>query len=451
MKKKLVKLMLVTSLIGASLFTGCGLNDAENLMEPPRLSISQEEVKTLVKDVLDSNAKLVSPRKGENNSAIQFVDLDNDKKDEVIVLYMLKNDKYPLRGLILKQQGDEWKIDDGIKGIGYNFDNILFKDITGDGKLEIVVSWNIGEEGINKGLSVYKYEDGKSVELFNDSYEAFAVDDLDNDKKSEIFLVKLNKDEIKAKGELYKYVDKEIKLVDEVKMDGAIGSHYSTKVGMASKDKKGIFLEATLGAHSSITELIVMENGKLKNVFYNEDTESVDKTFRSYGAISEDIDNDGIIEIPLLRAPITYEDASMAEIPWITSWYKWDGKDGLEFSGEGYFNILGGYYFKFPEKWNERITLDHKYPDENNGRDELMFSYVDNKNKKHRLFTIAVFDKKDWEKSSQKDGYVKFLEDTNKVYTVSIENNLTDAHAKEMSLSLEQIKDNFRIYKFNFQ
>ncbi|WP_427339889.1 hypothetical protein [Caloranaerobacter sp. DY30410] len=450
MKKKLVKLMLVASLVSASLFTACGLNDAENLMESPRLSISQEEVKALVKDVLDSNAKLVSPRKGENNSAIQFVDLDNDKKDEVLVLYMLKNDKYPLRGLILKKQGDEWEIDEGIKGIGYNFDSILFKDITGDGKLEIIVSWNIGEEGINKGLSVYKYENSKSVEIFNDSYEAFAVDDLDNDKKSEIFLVKLNKNEIKAKGELYKYVDKEIKLVDEVKMDGAIGGHYSTKVGMASKDKKGIFLDATVGAHSSITELIVMENGKLKNVFYDEETETVDKTFRSYGAISEDIDDDGIIEIPLLREPITYEDASMAEIPWITSWYKWDGKNGLKFSSEGYFDIWGGYYFKFPEKWDERITLIHNYPDENNGNDELIFSYVDKENKKHRLFTIRVFDKKNWEEGSQNGKYVELHREANKVYAVSIENNLTNDYAKKMSLSLEEIKNNFRIYKFKF-
>ncbi|RKD21556.1 hypothetical protein SAMN02745883_01075 [Caminicella sporogenes DSM 14501] len=450
MKKKIIGLMIMASL--ASVFTACGLNnDAKDLMKPPELSINQEEVKDLVKEKLGSNAKLISPKRGENNSAIQFVDLDNDKKDEVLVLYRLENDKYPLRGLILTQQGDDWKIDEGIKGIGYDFDSILFKDITGDGNLEIVVSWDIGEERINKGLSVYKYENGNSVEMFNDSYEAFAVDDIDNDKKAEIFLVKLNKDEIKSKGKLYKYVDKKIKLVDEVDMDGGIGVHYSVKVGMASKDKKGIFLDATVGAHSSITELIVMENGKLKNVFYNEETESVDATFRSYGSVSEDIDNDGIIEIPLLREPATYENASMAEIPWITSWYKWDGKDGLKFNGEGYFNILGGYYFSFPEKWDKRITLKHIESDENkSGRDELIFSYVDKNGEKCKLFTIEVFNKKDWEGNLEKDKYVEIDSEADKIYAVSIEKDITNEQARKMNLNIDEIKDNFRIYKFKF-
>lgn len=439
--------VLAISIIIASLLTGCTLNQStEDIMKPPKLSINQEEIRELVKDVLDSNAKLVSPLEGTNNSAIHLVDLDNDKKDEILVFYILENDENPLRGLVITKKDEEWKIDENIKGLGYDFDNIEFADITGDGQLEIVVSWNIGER-FKKGVSVYKYKGGDVEEIFNNSYEALAVADMDNDSKSEVFLVKLNRMDFESKGELYRYEDGGMELVDEVKMDGGINGHYNVQVGLAAENKMGIFLDAGLGAHSSETELIVMEDGELKNVFYNEEKEIIEKTFRSYSTLNEDIDNDGIIEIPLLRQPIGHENTSMAGIPWINSWYKWDGKDDLKFVSEGYHNVLQEYYFSFPDKWDERITIDRTIDEE---KDERIFSYIDKDNKKYRLFTLISIDREKYDGNNLKETYIKVDEQINKIYFVDIANDNFKDYINKMKLTLGEIKDNFSIKKMNY-
>lgn len=446
MKAKIVMVGIVTLLI--SLFTGCELSDSnENLMKPPKLAIKQEEVKKLLEDILDSEADLINPKNGENTNAIQFVDLDKDNKEEVLVFYILENDTNPLRGLILKKENEDWKIDEGIKGIGYEFESIDYKDITGDGRLEVIIGYDIGER-INKGLSIYKYENGKSTEMFNDSYETFVVDNLDKDKKAEIFLVKLNKNDFKCKGELYKFTDEEIKLIDEVKMDGGVNLHYSIKVGLARENQKGIFIEAGVGAHSAITELIVLENGKLNNVFFNEEKEYIDKTFKAYSSISDDIDNDGIIEIPLLREPASEKSRSMAGTPWIHSWYKWDGKEGLNLSSEGYINIMQEYYFKFPQKWKETIAIDFGMEEDN--RDELIFSYLDNDNKKYKLFSIVVVDEKTLENKSLEDKYIEIKRARENVYFADIEEKEYKKEINKMKLTIEEIKENFRIYERKF-
>ncbi|MCI1113916.1 hypothetical protein MOQ26_23180, partial [Stenotrophomonas maltophilia] len=88
------------------------------------------------------------------------------------------------------------------------------------------------------------------------------------------------------------------------------------------------FIEAGLGAHSASTDLLLWDNGQLRNPLKKSEGE-MDLTFKPYSLYSEDINGDGIIEIGVSTQPPGTDDLSMAEIPWISSYFQWDGKTGI--------------------------------------------------------------------------------------------------------------------------
>lgn len=223
--------------------------------------------------------------------------------------------------------------------------------------------------------------------------------------------------------------------------------HYDVKVGLAAEGTMGIFLDAGLGAHSSETELIVMRDGKLKNVFYNEEKGIIEETFRAYSTLNEDIDNDGIIEIPLLRQPIGHEHTAMADIPWISSWHKWDGKDGLELVSEGYHNVRQEYYFNFPDKWDDRITIDRNIEED---KDERVFSYIDKENKRYRLVTIISIDVEKYDENKIKESYVEIMRQGKKIYFADISDDDYKESINKMKLTIDEVKENFSIKEMKY-
>lgn len=433
--------------------TGCTLNETpEDLMKVPNVSLKQGEVKAKLKEIIPKESTLLGPKNG-NKNAIQFIDLDKDNEDEAVIFYTLKSDIFPLRTLILKKNGSSWEKHSEIKGVGYDIDQVFYKDITGNGNLEIIVGFQ-GGKYLSKGVGVYAYSAEGIKRIFKESYNLLAIGDLDQDKKNELFLVKADREKGEANAQVYKYLDEAISLVDETKMEGY--SYYeSAIVGKATKDKVGVFVDAGVGAHSAYTDLLVLEQGKLRNIFFDPVKEITDKTFKAHYVQSRDIDNDSIIEIGLLRDATESKDKSFASTPYITSWYKWDGQDGLVLCKESYDDGYANCSFVFPDKWinNNLITIerDDIYSDDD-GIYKFSFNIYDQKSKKkYNLFTISSINIEIWKKASNKfkdEGidYQELTRSMTKVYAVSnFKDNLLPAKYKSIELTFKDIKNHFSI------
>lgn len=420
-----------------------GCNQNELLMEAPKLPDDQQEIRELLKHLLKPDARLTAVNNGTNKNAIQFIDLDQDGHEEAIVNYILENDSAPLRCLILKKGSKGWETVGEAKGIGYSIDRIDYQDITGDGQKEIIIGWQLGDL-MTKGVSVYRLYDDNLEEVFVDYYEEMVVGDLDLDKLKELVLIKRDRENLEAKAQLFKYRDNQIRLVDEVEMDGTVNGYFNIVMGFAKHNQKGIFIDSGLGAHSAQTELIVIQEGKLKNIFFDPQKGVDNKLFKPYSTVSIDIDNDGIVEISNLREPVGYEDAAMAAIPWIETWYKWDGKDDLVPCLESYSNYIMGLRFYFPDKWDERITINTVYKDQKDG--SIIFSYLSEDNRKYSLFTIETFNLDKWEQLEKSDiDQVEISRNLNRIYAVHIDSRASHQKAGEMHLDIDEIKENFKI------
>lgn len=432
MKSKIItRISLIIFMI--TFLMGCGAD----MVKPkaPKLPGVQEEIREELKRILRSDAKLTNVINGENKNAVQLIDLDNDGEEEVVIFYIIENDPDPLRVLVLKKEDGKWIEKDEIKGVGYGVDRVYYEDVTGDGNREIIIGWQL-TDWMNKGVGVYQW-DGKNIkEIFVESYEEMTLYDFDGDGKTEIFLVKLDRDEFKSSGELFKYGFNDMKLLSTTELDGGVNGHTNVVAGKVSENKNGVIIDSGLGAHSGLTELLVYEGNAFKNIFSDLEDNGI---LNPYMVVSGDYDEDGILEIPILREPMGYEGVAMAYISWITVWNKWDGKDGLYPIAEAYYNYSDGYYFKFPAKWDKKVTID--VSNEDLGNSKVVFSYLRNpKSKKRPLFAINTFSLKQWKELGKyhSEKYIEIQRNIDKVYVV----NIIDDSFK-MALNEEEIKQNF--------
>ncbi|BEP28089.1 hypothetical protein [Helicovermis profundi] len=391
------KIFMLLILFSSILTVGCSNNlEGDSLLLAPKLPIEVEEVKSILSENFSKELDLINPIIGESNNSIQFVDLDNDGKDEVLVFHKVKDDKFPVRIAILTKISDtEWIVNNTIKGIGYDVNKIVYSDMDNDGIKEIIVGWQ-GGTILNKGLSIYSYSKGDISETYEDTYTEFDVKDFTSDGTKELMIIKLNRSEGVSKAFLYDYKNSAVSFIDETLMDGYINNYYHVTSGNAYNGLNGMFLDASVGAHSAFTDLLVYQNGELKNIFYDENWSSTNTTFKAYPRKSKDIDSDGTIEIPILIAPKGYENASMSDTPWLTVWYKWDGKKDLIRSNESYQDFKHGFEFVFPNDWDKHVTLE--FARKNNS----LIKFTLDDDEKTQILDILILSSEEYESMKEK-------------------------------------------------
>lgn len=448
MKKK--KVARIVILIFLFLLSGCNLQQPDQVMQPPELLIEEEEIREILQEILPSGAKLITPLRGEDSAPIRFVDLDRDEQDEVLVFYKEEDTIAPIQFLVLAREQKGWVKQAEIQGVSNGIDQVQVVDFTGDQQLEVLIGWQVtGGGSLDKGVSIFQYKSSQLVEIFKDSYTELAVVDLvqeeESEQRKELVLIHLDRYQLKAEADLLAWQQGQWIKLGIVELDGGINGYSAVKVGLARANQLGIFLDETLGAHSGNTELLVYDSAQgLVNVLADGDP-SADQAFKAYMELSQDIDDDGIIEIAHLRPSIGYEMASMVGTVWIRSWYEWDGKQGLIFDRESYskYSWEEGFSLLFPKRWNQQIRIDTS---EYGATDEwVRFSYVHSETGKlELLFTIATFEPAEWE-IKQAEGYHEITQNLMKIYAVKFVQNLLDETNQVMQMDLAEIRSNFKL------
>jgi len=361
----------------AQLFTGCvavGADSPGDLMEPPSLAANQQTIKEIVDDELQKDEILYKPGNPENLGAINFVDLDGDKKEEAVV-YFKDRANYKLGAYIFGIRDGNWEVVDKIESSGVDISFSGFYDLTGNGKKEIVMAWSADKLDIflNKYMIIYEFGDSEG-ELYRDTYTEMIIGNIDGNEGDEILLMNLDRNisEPFSDARLVAFSGESFKVVDEIELDPYINGYYNVVTGYAGNGKSGVFLDMGIGAHSAATYLIVVENGLLKNAFSERNSAYYENTFKPYSVESMDINGDGIVEIARCEEPYGNEH-SLADTPWITSWHQWDGDKGMILVLKNYIDYENDLRIDFPSKWNEKVSI--RKPEKN--PDAIEIGYVD--------------------------------------------------------------------------
>ncbi len=435
--------MVFVILCSAMVFTGCSemQMSVQDLLSPPKLSVQMEEIKSVIKSVYKEDVEYIHPQYGDNLDSIQFIDLDNDGVDEVLLFNKVANSEEPLRALLLIKQDDTWTVNNDIKGVGFDINIVKYQDIDNDGMKEIFIGWQ-GGNSANKVLSAYQYENGSINKVFEQIYSEFCIGDLTGDGNEEIVLIDYDRNEGMTSATMY---DSAFTLINEVIMEGFVKEHFNIQMGYAKENQLGCFIDVTSINGFSWTELLVYNEqlGKMINVFSESDIYQNEKTFKHKKRISKDVDLDAVIEIAKLRRPFGYDDSVKDDdIPWITSWYNWDGDNGLIFSSESYCNSDLSFEFLFTKQWKQNITIEIDKENAN----EVILSYVDAySHKKMPMIKFIVFSRSGYDESNGvniPDGAFEITRNIDYVYYAK---KLYDGDNKNIDIDVDDIKNNFNI------
>ncbi|RAV22799.1 FG-GAP repeat domain-containing protein [Paenibacillus contaminans] len=373
--------------------SGCQLvSSPVDLLRSPQISSSQQERKQAVMQFMPATAKLTVPIRSKQASAIVEADLDGDGTPETVAFYKNEKNEYELGILILQKKDDGWVKLGDLKGVGRELHYVDFPDLNGDGIPEMVIGWS-GGNGLTKELSVYMMQQGAMKKMQSLKYDELAGDDLDGDGKTDLVLFQVDRVKLLSSAQLYAIQNGELSLLQTLPLEPAINGFAQAKTGMASATQKGIFVEMGVGAHSSITSLIVKEKGLLRDVFAS-GTDGEMITFKAYTTLSEDINGDGITEIDILREPSGSEEYAMANMPWIHEWNQWDGRNGLVPVYENYYNNGVGFRFDIPDRWRGRYTVAKQTSDTE--ATSVFYTVNDSGSKQFELLSIVGIKANAW-------------------------------------------------------
>ncbi|WP_120462093.1 hypothetical protein [Paenibacillus aceti] len=372
-------LMVCSGCVLLFILSGCGIiDDPKSLMRTPQLSSDRESLFNVIN--VETKGSIIAPK--DVKSSIRTADLDNDGVKEAIVFYETPDETVRIHGMILEQQGDSWVVQVRFDGEGQNLETFDLKDLTGDGRLNIIAGFSGGGEDVQKGLTVYSYDGEKVENLLTIPYSNFLIDDLNQDGQLDITVVNLKRLQ-GATVTTYQLEGSSFKELDSIQLDDNIEEYYNTVSGNITPKLKGIILDAAFGSHHAYSHVLVMKDGKFEDV-----VPSQDFMYKNYPVYSGDVDGDGILEVGRSEKPIGWE-SPQYEIP-LFSYYQWEEGGGIKFIRQQYMDPSGRFYFNFPKDWPGNVTVDAKSdPDEH-----LWFVKVDTG---ETVAEIRFFSLSEWE------------------------------------------------------
>jgi hypothetical protein len=342
-------------LFAVSFLSGCTsfISDPVSRMTSPQLPEDKATLIAAINTLKPAGSLLIRPA-NDDDSSIFTEDLNDDGVPETIVFYETPGEAVQIHGMILENQGSSWVKKLVFDGEGTVLESVDLKDVTNDGKIDIVAGFSRGDEGLQKGLVVYSYSGSSLGEVLQLSYTKYVIGDLNGDGIEDITAVSLKRNEISTLT-TYQYKDGFQQLDKLDTLDPYINNYYNIVAGKVAEDKEGIVLDAAVNSHSATTYIVVMENNKLRLVVGGND-----RTFRDRRILSQDVDGDGVIEIGMLEAPSGWEYFDPNTIPYFTSYYKWDGNTGLSFTKQQYRDPSDLFHIDFPQEWYGNVTVDTK-------------------------------------------------------------------------------------------
>lgn len=355
-------------LICLLLLTGCGLRSGDDLYALPKTSVEYESLQQALQQLLDSGLEYAAPLSGSNTQPVQDVDLNGDGIGEAVAFFRDSSVQEASLKVYLFAQNEEgeYEVMTVIEGQGTAINSVTYSQFSQEENRQVVISWQISS-GIY-ALSAYSVWQGGNQELLtSQSYTRYTIQDLNADGLDELILLHLNPADVSSnRAEWYSYGDGGLNKRGEVYLSNDLASIERIHFGQLYSGELALYVTgyATDGGESSnaiqITDILALRDGKLTNVTWNDSAASSLATRRRTYIADQDLDGDGIWEIPVLSNGYErLEDGQVArsENFFLVSWVQFDLEGNQHLLCTTYYNGSDGWYLTIPEEWKNRIAL----------------------------------------------------------------------------------------------
>lgn len=302
--------------------------------------------------IMGDTMTYVSPQSGSYRNTVTFEDLNGDGQDEAIA-FLREGTGGKIYVYAFGLEDEEYKEIGRIEGPGSALGSMSFLQLP-DGEGEaIILTWTLSGD-VKQGLTVCGLRDGQLHDLLDATYTSYTVSDLDRDGAEELFTVTYD-DAGRKIAQVYDYADGKMTLLSQTDATQDVQAVANVTQGKLSVDgNQAVFVDNRFENDNGMqTDIYVLDGMRLRNVAVATNI----STYRSVALYySMDIDGDGVIEVPQLKAMPGYEDRDATETLWMVDWFCYSMSGEAQRTQTTYDSLTEGWTLMFPQDWRGPVT-----------------------------------------------------------------------------------------------
>lgn len=428
-------------LLLAVLLTGCILDPAERLFAVPQQPEGYYELQRAIEGAMPGGASYSPPVSGENQQAVQMIDLDGDGADEAVV-YLKTAAANPLSIYVFDLVDEQYTCVASLDLNGSAFDQVLYARVDDAPGYELVLGRSISDP-LARVLCVYTLRDDGLIELMRANCTEYLTTDLDGDGLQGIFLLRADAHSSAAIAEYYHWSENQLLREREAAASTAVSAVRRIITGRMCEGVNAVFVAAEYGEGEIVTDIFGMRNGEFRNLARQDDANTGVQTLREYYVYSGDIDGDGLIELPRLYAMRSIAGDERSENRSLIGWYNLQ-LDGSEVQKcVTFHNYSDGWFLTVPSAWMSRLAVTRAGMLGN--ALGYCFLWQNDQGDNTELFTIAATSSEQAAQIARESGWTVLLRKGEITYAV-----LLGPGAAELELTPEQVSGMFRLIQVDW-
>jgi len=289
--------------------SGCFPSGAEDLYSLPEISDTYQNLQDAVDDVLREGAEYSSPAAGSHRQAVQLEDLDGDGVQEAVAFFRMSEGKAPMTVCVFQASADaEYTEVFRLSGEGTGFDKVAYADMDGDGLREILVGLQLGGE--LKLLTVCSPKQFQPVVLLSADYTDYLVSDFTGDDLADVSLIRMNAGAVGGEAELFTVAEDGEVISSRAVLSANAESLSRLRSTALLRGERGVLAESAFTG-GIVTDIFAWQNGRLANLTLTEESGISEDTTRSYAVYANDLNDDGVVEVPHPVAMASQSDSTV--------------------------------------------------------------------------------------------------------------------------------------------
>lgn len=405
---------LLCLLLGMLLLSGCAMHTVDQMYQLPKRSQEYQDLQSAI-DQHMAGLSYCAPLSGQNPQSVQQADLDGDGAGEYLIFAKGTSDK-PLTILIFRLEEEAYVLSDRIEMAGSAYDIVEYAQMDDREGLELIVGAQVSDQ-VARSVSVYRFRDGKAQEMLSANYTKFLACDMDGSGPSELVVLRPGRsDETSGVAELYRFHQGAMERSNEVSLSAPVDKMKRVITGRLEDGVPGVYVASTVGENSIITDVLALVDGRFTNVSASVGTGTSVETLRNYYIYADDIDEDGVVELPgLATAPPPAANGTDTEAKHLIRWFSMTTAGQTVEKMYTYHDFQNGWYLTLDLTLASRMAVTED-------KNALTFWLWDEQmTAAQPLFTIYTFIGPDREELAVRDNRSVLYEGEDVLYSVYLE------------------------------
>lgn len=349
------KFIVLSVLLSALLLGGCQMRTVDQMYVPPERSEDYKSLQTVINHAMNG-MEYSAPISGENQQIVQMQDLDGDEVLECL-LFAKGGEERSLHILIFSQQDDAYVHTDTIDVVGTAFEKVEYAQIDGKGGVEIVVGSQVSNQ-VSRSVSVFTLTGGEAEQLVTADYLNFLTVDLDSNSRSELLVLRAGPTEAdRGIAELFSIRDGVMERSVEVTMSETADNLKRILTGRLSGGEPAVYVASAVDENTLITDIFTIADGTFTNISLSAESGTSIKTMRNFFVYADDMDSDGIMELPSLMEMRSVDTARRDSENYLIRWYSMTARGETVDKLYTYHDFIGGWYIQIGQELSAQISV----------------------------------------------------------------------------------------------